>query len=74
MGSNLSQGITHAKNFNQASRNITCIAHNTRCNSACETFFFIAAPSEQLAKDKIQEQLDKAIHQIEQRYFGLPGK
>ncbi len=69
MGSNLSQGTTHAKNYNQASRNITCIAHNTRCYSACETFFFIAAPSEQLLKYKIQKQLDKSIDQIEHRFL-----
>ncbi len=72
MGSNLSQGTTHAKNYNQASRNITCIAHNTRCNSACETFFFIAAPESTINNHKLQEQLNQATIQIGHRFGAYP--
>jgi hypothetical protein len=72
MGSNLSQGTTHAKNYNQASRNITCIAHNTRCNSACEIFFFIAAPQSTIDNHELQEQLNQTTIQIKHRFGAYP--
>ncbi len=48
MKSPLSKGTTHAKDYNQASRNITCIAHNTSLD--CNTFFYVALPECKLPK------------------------
>ncbi|WP_298327427.1 hypothetical protein [uncultured Dokdonia sp.] len=42
MKSPLSRGTKNAKDFNQASRNVACIAHNT--TEECNTFFYIVLP------------------------------
>ena len=42
MKSPLSKGTTNAKEFNQASRTVACIAHNTTIE--CKTFFYIVLP------------------------------
>lgn len=69
MGSNLSQGTTHAPNYNQASRNLACIASNT-FDKECEIFFGVAAPEKMLKKHEIKEQIDlnTMICQIEERF------
>lgn len=48
MGSPLSQGTTHAPNYNQASRNVACIAENT--SDTCSSFFYVVAPESQMKK------------------------
>lgn len=51
MGSPLSQGTTHAPKYNQASRNVACIAHNNVHD--CKTFFYVVAPASKIdVKDK----------------------
>lgn len=69
MGSNLCQGTTHVNNYNQASRNLACIAHNT-FKTPCKTFFAVVAPEKKLAKHKINKQieLDNLIQQIKNRF------
>ncbi|MCW5521115.1 hypothetical protein J1N09_14800 [Aureitalea sp. L0-47] len=42
MKSQLSKETKNAKGFNQASRNVACIAHNTP--KECKTFFFVVLP------------------------------
>ncbi|WP_026706664.1 hypothetical protein [Flavobacterium frigidarium] len=42
MGSPLSSFTSNAKNYNQATRTITCIAENTKLN--CFTFFYVVLP------------------------------
>jgi len=69
MGSNLSQGTTHAQKYNQASRNIACIAENV-INNKCSTFFAVVAPKDMIIKHNIKCQLkkDNIINQIEERF------
>ena len=57
MGSNLSQGTKHFENYNQASRNLACIAFNT-CDSNCEIFFYVVAPENKISKHEIKKQID----------------
>lgn len=73
MKSPLSKKTSNAPNYNQASRNITCIAHNTKIE--CKTFFYIALPESKLPKknragfcisDLINK--DEIKKQIENRY------
>ena len=73
MGSNLSKGTTHAPNYNQASRNLACIAYKTK-DSIAPTFFGVVAPKDMITKHGIQSQVEKAtmIKQIEDRYDMYP--
>ncbi len=48
MKSSLSTGTTHAPTYDQASRNVACIACNT--NKDCDIFFYVVAPESQLTK------------------------
>jgi hypothetical protein len=48
MKSPLSKGTANAPDYNQAIRNITCIAHNTKIN--CKTFFYVLLPESKLNK------------------------
>ena len=48
MKSPLSKRTSNADDYNQASRNIACIAHNT--NFDCKTFFYVALPETKLPK------------------------
>ncbi len=50
MKSLLSTGTTNAKEFNQASRTVACIASNTPLN--CETFFYVVAPESKIKPPK----------------------
>ena len=74
MGSNLSQRTTHVDDYNQASRNLACIAYNTIDKIDCETFFTVVAPESMLIKHSInkQIQIDNLIGQIEKRYNLYP--
>ncbi|MBN4062281.1 hypothetical protein JYU20_03695 [Bacteroidales bacterium AH-315-I05] len=69
MGSNLSQGTTHAPNYNQASRNLACIAYNTM-KSGCKIFFAVAAPKQKIEEHAIEEKvnLQKMLGEIEKRF------
>lgn len=69
MGSNLSRGITHAENYNQASRSLACIAYMTK-DTSCKIFFSVVAPEYTLEKYKIDEQIDKEfmMRQIRGRF------
>lgn len=62
MGSDLSQGTTHAGNYNQASRNISCILSNT--------FFCVVAPEKQIKKHDIVDQINvkKIYDQVKERF------
>lgn len=48
MGSPLASKTSNAPNYNQASRNIVCIASNT--GSECDIFFYILAPKAKVIK------------------------
>lgn len=67
MGSNLSPGTTHAENYNQASRNLACIAQNTY-NKKCETFFIVVAPYKKLKDHDIDGQINKWEEEIKARF------
>jgi hypothetical protein len=69
MGSNLSKETSNAKEYNQASRSICCLAHNAAKYAACETFFIIAAPKVTIERYKFSEQMSKVSKQIEQRFI-----
>lgn len=73
MKSPLSKRTSNAVDYNQASRNITCIAHNT--NFDCKTFFYVALPKTKAekgnrAKISISDlvKIDKIKAQIENRF------
>lgn len=70
MGSNLSQATTYAKHYNQASRNLACIASNSFTKPACNIFFWVTAPAAILKKHKIEMQIDlnHMIDQIQNRF------
>ena len=70
MGSNLSQNTKYAKDYNQASRNLACIANNTFTKPNCEIFFWVTAPATILKKHEIEKQIDlqHMIQQIQQRF------
>jgi len=73
MGSNLSQGTTHAPEYNQTSRNLACIAENAKSED-CKTFFAVVAPSKIIEHHNIKGQTEKEfmIKQIHSR-FELSG-
>jgi hypothetical protein len=68
MGSNLSQGTSYAKEYNQASRNLACISYNS--HNSCKTFFGVVAPETMIEKHGIENQIQKEfmIRQVESRY------
>ncbi len=69
MGSNLTQGTTKVERYNQASRNVACIAYNT-LNIDCEIFFGVVGPKTKLDKHDILNQIDPDFiyMQIEDRF------
>ncbi|WP_297089428.1 hypothetical protein [uncultured Draconibacterium sp.] len=69
MKSNLSAGTTYVKDYNQASRNIACIAHNTRA-SDCKIFFVVVIPEQMKEKHGIVPKVDKTFvyNQIQSRF------
>ena len=70
MGSNLSKGTTHAKEYNQANRNLVCIANNTTNQPECKTFFYVVAPESKLKKYKMEVQisLESVLEQVKNRF------
>jgi hypothetical protein len=67
MGSSLSKGTKNAPNYNQASRNICCLAHTTQ-STDCGTFFIIAAPQSIIKKYNFEEQINQIRTQISERF------
>jgi len=71
MGSNLSQSTSNAPNYDQASRNLACIAHQTvdinRCN---EKHLIVAAPEQTIDKHRLMKQVDlnTMVSKIEDRF------
>jgi hypothetical protein len=76
MKSNLSQGTKYAKEYNQASRNLACIAKKTCESENCEIFFAVVAPEKTILKHKIENQikLEKIIEQINIRFTNYQKK
>jgi hypothetical protein len=74
MGSNLSQGTTHVPGYNQASRNLACIAKNTYLKPDCQIFFYVVAPDIVIEKHKINAQIELniVIPQIKRRFDLYP--
>jgi len=76
MGSSLSTGIQKAKEYNQASRSICCLAHATKESPECEIFFAIVAPETKIKnpKSKFDEQIRNTETEIENRFMetGVP--
>ncbi len=70
MGSDLSKGTTHVPSYNQASRNLVCIAKNTLNQAKCKTFFYVVAPEARLIHHNIIGQIDLAqvIPEVETRF------
>ena len=70
MGSNLSKGTTHVLDYNQASRNLVCIASNTIKKPVCKTFFYVVAPASKIKDHEIvaQIELDAVKKQVNQRF------
>lgn len=68
MGSNLSQGTTTVRDkYNQASRNVACIATQTH-DKNCTIFFGVVAPADMLLKHDIDAQLKLIEKQILDRF------
>jgi hypothetical protein len=69
MGSPLGAGTTNAPNYNQASRNIACIAYNT-IGTNISSFFGVVAPEATIKKHQIESKLNKDFYygQIEDRF------
>ena len=74
MGSNLTPGTSHVKEYNQATRNLVCIAHNCLTKPDCKTFFYVVAPDKKIKDHDINSQiaLDFIKKQIENRFNLYP--
>ena len=71
MGSNLSQRTNNADDYNQASRNICCLAYNTlKAHGHCNIFFIVVAPQSTIKKYDIEFQIENTTlkNQIIRRY------
>jgi len=70
MRSNLSKNTTHVPEYNQASRNLVCIASNTIDKPNCNIFFYVVAPQKKLKDHNIKAQIDLQVvkKQIENRF------
>lgn len=69
MGSRLSPGTKNAPHYNQASRNLACIAFNTRTTKH-ELFFAVAAPAVKIKEHGLEAQveLQTMLAQISDRF------
>lgn len=69
MKSDLSQSTSNYKNYNQASRNVACIAKNT-LGCKCESYFIVVAPKSIIDRHQIEKQIDKTfiVDQINSRF------
>lgn len=70
MGSDLSKKTANTINYNQASRNLACIASKTYNKKECSIFFSVVAPEVKLKKYKIDIQIDlkTMIEEIKGRF------
>lgn len=68
MGSSLSKGTNNFTDYNQASRNLTCISSETY-DKNCMIYFIVVVPKSKLAKIKEQIDLQNLLQQIERRFF-----
>lgn len=63
MKSPLSKGTSNALDYNQASRNVTCIANNT--NLDCTTFFYVVRPKPKLyVKGRVPKCLSVNVNNV----------
>ena len=60
MGSRLSTGTKNAPSYNQASRNVACIAFNTLSTNH-NIFFFVVAPEQKIEEHEIRQQVDLKV-------------
>lgn len=60
MGSKLSAGTKNAPNYNQASRNLACIAFNTR-STKHNIFFTVVAPERKIEEHNIRQDVDLQV-------------
>jgi len=69
MGSRLSAGTKNAPIYNQASRNVACIAFNTLSTNH-NIFFFVVAPEQKIDEHQIRQQVDLKVmlEQISNRF------
>lgn len=69
MGSKLSSGTTNAENYNQASRNLACIAFNS-LEKTHELFFAVVAPDKKIQEHDIQRIVNHEfmLFQISERF------
>ena len=74
MGSNLSQGTKNAPDYNQASRNLACIAKESLDYESCKTFFGVVAPEIKIDDYKLKAQVEKdfMLQQISNRFEMYP--
>jgi hypothetical protein len=70
MGSDLSKKTANTINYNQASRNLACIASKTYNKKDCSIFFSVVAPEVKLKEYKIDIQIDlkTMIQEIKYRF------
>lgn len=70
MGSDLSKKTANTINYNQASRNLACIASKTYNKKECSIFFSVVAPEVKLKEYKIDIQIDlkNMIKEIKDRF------
>jgi hypothetical protein len=69
MKNNLSQRTSNFNNYNQASRNVVCIANNI-LNTNCNGYFFVVAPESMIIKHGISNQIEKSniLKQVKNRF------
>ncbi|MBN1774828.1 MAG: hypothetical protein JW817_00025 [Clostridiales bacterium] len=69
MGSQLSAGTKNAPDYDQASRNLACIAYNTKSTKHA-IFFAVVAPQKKIEEYKIGEQvsISRMIDKISKRF------
>lgn len=60
MGSKLSAGTKNAPSYNQASRNLACIAFNTLSKNH-DIFFFVVAPERKIEEHEIKKQVNLKV-------------
>ncbi|HVN97116.1 MAG TPA: hypothetical protein VMT62_11855 [Syntrophorhabdaceae bacterium] len=60
MGSRLSPGTKHVPVYNQASRNLACIAFNT-LSTRHRIFFIVAAPEKKIEEHEMRKQVDMKV-------------
>jgi hypothetical protein len=74
MGSPLARGTKNAPDYNQASRNLACIAFNTLYTNH-KISFAVVAPAKKITKHRMKEKagMDLMLKQIETRFNSYSG-